>query len=96
MARVGMRSGFRNSAAKPQRTRSLVIRLGARRTGILGLFLTLAPLLLGWLWAASSNRDTLYLQLLLVGLLLGVAGASFAAGIFATTFRSARSACQRS
>ena len=50
-------------------------RIGARRTGILGLLLTLVPLLVGWLWADS------YAVLLLVGLLLGVAGASFAAAL---------------
>src|SRR5207249_3920653 len=36
---------------------------------------TLVPLLLGWLWAGS------FWQLLVVGLLLGVAGASFAAAL---------------
>src|SRR2546425_4767944 len=46
---------------------------GARRTGIVGLTLTILPLLMGWLWADSFSK------LLLVGLLLGVAGASFAA-----------------
>ncbi len=50
-------------------------RLGARRTGLVGLVLTTAPLLLGWLWADSFSR------LLIVGLLLGVAGASFAAAL---------------
>jgi MFS transporter, NNP family, nitrate/nitrite transporter len=50
-------------------------RIGARRTGILGLLLTLVPLLIGWLWADS------YAVLLLVGLMLGVAGASFAAAL---------------
>src|SRR5687768_14825390 len=30
--------------------------LGARRTGILGLLLTLLPLLLGWLWADSFSQ----------------------------------------
>jgi NNP family nitrate/nitrite transporter-like MFS transporter len=50
-------------------------RLGARRTALLGLALTAVPLLLGWLWA-----DT-FPKLLLVGLLLGVAGASFAAAL---------------
>lgn len=49
--------------------------IGARRTGIIGMLLTAAPLLLGWLWADSMPR------LLLVGLLLGVAGASFAAAL---------------
>ena len=39
------------------------------------MVLTAVPLLLGWLWA-----DT-YRNLVLVGLLLGVAGASFAAAL---------------
>ena len=46
--------------------------MGARRTGILGLVLTTIPLLMGWLWADSFSK------VLLVGLLLGIAGASFA------------------
>lgn len=50
-------------------------RLGARRTGLAGLAVTLVPLLLGWLWADSFPR------LLLVAGLLGVAGASFAAAL---------------
>jgi NNP family nitrate/nitrite transporter-like MFS transporter len=50
-------------------------RLGARRTGLVGLVLTVFPLLLGWLWADSFSK------VLLVGLLLGVAGASFAAAL---------------
>src|SRR6266852_960367 len=49
--------------------------IGARRTGIIGLGLTLVPLVLGWLWADSFPK------ILLVGLLLGVAGASFAAAL---------------
>jgi NNP family nitrate/nitrite transporter-like MFS transporter len=49
--------------------------IGARRTGIVGLLLTLVPLLLGWLWMESFS------QALLVGLMLGVAGASFAAAL---------------
>jgi NNP family nitrate/nitrite transporter-like MFS transporter len=53
----------------------LTDRVGARRTGMLGLVLTLVPLLLGWLWADGFPR------LLLVGLLLGVAGASFAVAL---------------
>jgi len=53
----------------------LTDRIGARRTGILGLVLTLVPLLLGWLWVDS------FPQILVVGLLLGVAGASFAAAL---------------
>jgi NNP family nitrate/nitrite transporter-like MFS transporter len=50
-------------------------RLGAWRTGLVGLTLTALPLLLGWLWA-----DT-FPKVLLVGLLLGVAGASFAVAL---------------
>ena len=53
----------------------LTDHIGARRTGLLGLALTLIPLLLGWLWADSFS------EILLVGLLLGVAGASFAAAL---------------
>lgn len=49
--------------------------IGARRTGIVGLLLTLIPLALGWLWANS------YYEVLIVGLLLGVAGASFSAAL---------------
>jgi MFS transporter, NNP family, nitrate/nitrite transporter len=48
---------------------------GARSTAMAGLIATLLPLLLGWLWATS------FLDLLVVGLLLGVAGASFAAAL---------------
>jgi MFS transporter, NNP family, nitrate/nitrite transporter len=50
-------------------------RIGARRTAILGMTLTAIPLLLGWLWADRFDR------FLLVGLLLGVSGASFAAAL---------------
>ncbi|HVW36561.1 MAG TPA: MFS transporter, partial [Pirellulales bacterium] len=53
----------------------LTDRIGARRTGLFGLTLTLAPLAMGWLWAGD------YSQLLVVGALLGVAGASFAAAL---------------
>ena len=53
----------------------LADHIGARRTGMLGLTLTVLPLLLGWLWADSFPK------ILLVGLLLGVAGASFAAAL---------------
>jgi NNP family nitrate/nitrite transporter-like MFS transporter len=53
----------------------LTDHIGARRTAILGLLLTLVPLLLGWLWVDS------FATVLLVGLLLGVAGASFAAAL---------------
>jgi NNP family nitrate/nitrite transporter-like MFS transporter len=54
---------------------ALADHVGARRTALVGLTLTLLPLLLGWLWADSFPR------LLVVGLLLGVAGASFAAAL---------------
>ena len=53
----------------------LTDHIGARRTAMLGLVLTLVPLLLGWLWADSFGR------LIVVGLLLGVAGASFAVAL---------------
>ena len=46
--------------------------IGPKKTGIIGMSLTLAPLLGGWLWADSLQK------VFLVGLLLGVAGASFA------------------
>src|SRR5215207_8521865 len=50
-------------------------RVGARRTGLIGMALTAVPLLLGWLWANNVA------ELIVVGLLLGVAGASFAAAL---------------
>jgi NNP family nitrate/nitrite transporter-like MFS transporter len=50
-------------------------RWGAKRTGIVGMMLTVVPLVLGWIWVNS------FAQLLVVGLLLGVAGASFAAAL---------------
>jgi NNP family nitrate/nitrite transporter-like MFS transporter len=53
----------------------LTDRIGARRAGLLGMSLTILPLLLGWLWADRFDR------MLLVGLLLGVAGASFAVAL---------------
>ncbi len=53
----------------------LTDRYGAWKTGLLGMALTAVPLLLGWLWVTS------YEQVLLVGALLGVAGASFAAAL---------------
>ena len=45
-------------------------RWGPKRTGILGMIVTAVPLLLAWLWAES------YWDLILVGALLGVAGAT--------------------
>ncbi len=53
----------------------LTDRIGPRRTALLGMALTCVPLLLGWLWAST------YAHLLLVGVLLGVAGASFAVAL---------------
>jgi MFS transporter, NNP family, nitrate/nitrite transporter len=49
--------------------------IGPKRTAIIGLCVTLLPLLLGWLWVDS------YATILPVGLLLGIAGASFAAAL---------------
>src|SRR5947209_5155853 len=49
--------------------------IGARKTGGLGLLVTIVPLLMGWLWADSIGK------VYLVGLLLGVAGASFAVAL---------------
>jgi MFS transporter, NNP family, nitrate/nitrite transporter len=53
----------------------LADHIGAKKTALIGLALTLVPLMMGWLWSDS------YLEVLLVGLLLGVAGASFAAAL---------------
>ena len=53
----------------------LTDRIGPKRTGLAGLFLTLAPLIWGWLWANSLT------QIMVMGLLLGVAGASFAVAL---------------
>ncbi len=50
-------------------------RFGGRRTGLMGLGVTVIPLLLAWLLADS------FPAFLAVGLLLGVAGASFAAAL---------------
>lgn len=49
--------------------------IGSRKTGLIGIGLTFLPLLGGWLWADSVA------QVYLVGLLLGVAGASFAVAL---------------
>ncbi len=53
----------------------LTDRLGARKTAILGMCLTLVPLLLLWLSAYSLPEIYAY------GFLLGIAGASFAAAL---------------
>jgi MFS transporter, NNP family, nitrate/nitrite transporter len=50
-------------------------RFGGRRTGLMGLTATIIPLLLGWKVASG------FPALLALGLLLGVAGASFAAAL---------------
>jgi MFS transporter, NNP family, nitrate/nitrite transporter len=50
-------------------------RLGGRKTGLIGLAVTLLPLVLGWQVANS------FPAFLALGLLLGVAGASFAAAL---------------
>lgn len=49
--------------------------LGAKRTGCLGLALTALPLVGGWLWADSVG------EVFAIGVLLGVAGASFAVAL---------------
>src|SRR5713101_5176455 len=50
-------------------------RLGERRTGLLGLTLTLVPLILGWRFAHTPAH------FYFLGLLLGIAGASFAVAL---------------
>lgn len=50
-------------------------RIGAKKTALLGLTVTLVPLLWGWLGGHSLT------ELHCIGLLLGVAGASFAAAL---------------
>ncbi|KAE8557852.1 nitrate/nitrite transporter [Paenibacillus polymyxa] len=49
--------------------------IGPKLTGQIGMLVTIIPLLLGWLWVDSLER------LYTVALLLGVAGASFAAAL---------------
>jgi NNP family nitrate/nitrite transporter-like MFS transporter len=50
-------------------------RIGGRRAGLLGLVLTMIPLLVGWQLAHSL------VHLYMIGILLGVAGASFAVAL---------------
>lgn len=50
-------------------------RIGGRRAGLLGLSFTLLPLLIAWKWASTP------LQLYGIGLMLGIAGASFAVAL---------------
>ncbi|MDP9402378.1 MAG: MFS transporter [Actinomycetota bacterium] len=54
---------------------SLVDRVGVRRTGLVTMGLTFVPLAWGWLAGGT------YAQVLGIGLLLGVAGASFAVAL---------------
>ena len=49
--------------------------IGPKQTGMIGMMLTLLPLLGGWLWADSLEK------VFLIGLLMGVAGASFAVAL---------------
>jgi NNP family nitrate/nitrite transporter-like MFS transporter len=53
----------------------LADRIGGRRAGLIGLCLTLVPLILGWRFATELW------QLYTVGFLLGIAGASFAVAL---------------
>ena len=53
----------------------LADRIGGRRTGLIGLTLTLIPLILGWQFAGTLTHFHL------IGLMLGVAGASFAVAL---------------
>ena len=50
-------------------------RIGARRTGLIGLLVSITPLMIAWQLASS------FTGFLAAGLLLGVAGASFAAAL---------------
>jgi NNP family nitrate/nitrite transporter-like MFS transporter len=53
----------------------LADRIGGRRTGLIGMVLTFVPLAIGWQWASSPAH------FYGVGLLLGIAGASFAVAL---------------
>ena len=53
----------------------LADHIGGRRAGLIGLSLTVVPLLFGWLFANTLA------DVVIVGLLLGVAGASFAVAL---------------
>jgi MFS transporter, NNP family, nitrate/nitrite transporter len=50
-------------------------RIGGRRTGLIGLAVSLVPLFIGWRFATE------FAHFLALGILLGVAGASFAAAL---------------
>jgi MFS transporter, NNP family, nitrate/nitrite transporter len=53
----------------------LTDRIGPRKTALFGMTVTVVPLLWGWLFGQTIT------ELFLIGILLGVAGASFAAAI---------------
>ncbi len=53
----------------------LADRIGPKRTGILGQLIVMLPLLWGWQWGGSLS------QVMTLGLLLGVAGGSFAVAL---------------
>lgn len=50
-------------------------RIGGRKTGLIGLALSLVPLMIGWQFATS------FAHFLALGVFLGIAGASFAAAL---------------
>ncbi|WHY02666.1 nitrate/nitrite transporter [Neobacillus sp. DY30] len=53
----------------------LTDRIGPKKTAVIGMTVTMIPLLWGWLFGQTLT------ELFLIGILLGVAGASFAAAI---------------
>jgi NNP family nitrate/nitrite transporter-like MFS transporter len=53
----------------------LADRIGSRKAGIIGMVLTIIPLMWGWLGGTEYN------QVLALGFLLGIAGASFAVSL---------------
>jgi Nitrate/nitrite transporter len=53
----------------------LADRIGGRKTGLIGLSLTLAPLLVGWKFASTLTHFHI------MGIMLGIAGASFAVAL---------------
>src|SRR3954452_2715289 len=50
-------------------------RIGGRRTGLIGMVLTLVPLFIGWQFAHTA------LHFYIIGFFLGIAGASFAVAL---------------
>src|SRR3954451_2681717 len=53
----------------------LADRIGGRKTGLIGLALTLVPLVIGWQFASTLTHFHV------IGLMLGIAGASFAVAL---------------